>query len=146
MENCNICEFSDELKQTLCILFRTKTYLILFIIAIIISLYTTDIFIKDTIKAGCNPDEPQEPTNIFKYRVTSNILSTSGLFFFYCLSKKTLENNTDKTDCSPFLNYIASGIVLFAAIIRLYEIIYSECRTEDNNVEEDEIEDILSDT
>lgn len=110
----------------------------LIFISVILALIITDLDRKNLINSVCHPDKPEKFCDTFSLRYSSNIITSAGLVFFYCVAKKNFFNNKDPDSCSPAYNYVSSTLVLFAGFIRLYDILYNQFRDKSDSTQEDE--------
>lgn len=124
----NQCRLSDSAKQSLCLIGKSKQYILLLILAIAIAFYTVNVQEKQVIAAECCPEKLDDFPNMFPYRLSGNVLAIIALLFFCMLARQYMCNNTDPTNCSPAYNYTASALAVIAALILFYDLFYVKGR------------------
>lgn len=67
---------------------------------------------------------------IYRLRLSSSLIIIISLFYFFNLSKDLLASNSNNTtsQSSNCINYVASGLVLTASILRLLDLVQSNGR------------------
>lgn len=124
------CEITDETAlKNLNIVDNSLVGLIFVIISLIISYCTTKTDRQKLIASQCAPETLEDFPDDFPTRVGTNLLITTALIYFFSVTKKTLCENTDCTNCSPLFNHISSTLVLGASLLRLYDIFYTRKRS-----------------
>lgn len=115
-----------ETQQQLHIIDTSLNYLIILIAAIILSYYSLTVQRQQLILSATGEDLPSCLPNTFHIRLTSSSMVVVSLIFFYLLSDQNAR--TPQSDpvfnCSNQYNSTASALVLIAAIIRLYDVIF----------------------
>ncbi len=117
MENLSV-----EQLSALSSLNESEKYIYFVMASLCLSLKTID----NQKKLVINPENSSLQTEEFPLSLTGNLLNLSTAIYFYYLTKSTYINNENKENRSPYLNYTASGLVLIATFIRLYDIFYSK--------------------
>lgn len=129
MDKCD-CEINDETTlKNINILDNSIIGIVFVIIGVLMSLKTTKDTKDQLIASQCAPETLKCFPDNFSSRVTSNLIITTALAYFYSVTEKNLRTNTDPTNCSPLFNHIASILVISATVIRLYDIFYTRKRT-----------------
>lgn len=90
--------------------------------------------------AGCRPGQPAGCRNVYPIRLCASALVVSALGFFFCLALRTCRDASRGDDPaaqkSASMNAWASLFVLAAALIRLYDLNFTEeircCRAAEN--------------
>ena len=124
-ETTTISDNSSTTTQQIEIINTSMNYILLIIVAVILSYESLSIQkkhlicqINPTDDCACLPD-------VFPIQLTSNLLTLIAVIYFYCIANQTKNSQVVdcKTKCSNNINYISSLLVLFAAILRLYNLI-----------------------
>lgn len=124
-ENTNTS--SSEMKEQLQIIRESKTFLLFFLAALILSYFVISIQEEQLVCAATNGDcDP--PLDTCPMRITANLLSLFGLVYFYDLSRKTISQPVadERLRLRRRSNHVASLLTLTAGIIRLI-ITLDEC-------------------
>jgi len=128
VNSVNQCQLSDSAKQSLCLIGKSKQYILLLILAIAIAYYTVNVQEKQVIAAECCPENLDNFPDMFPFRLSGNVLAINALCFFCMLARQYFCKNTDPTNCSPSYNYTASILALGAGLILLYDLFYVKGR------------------
>ena len=115
---------SEETKAQLTLIEDSKSYVFIILIGIVLSYFALDIQQKQVICAATEQDCSCLP-DVFPIKMTSSSLVMVALLFFFNVTKNNL--NTPSANCadknSKQVNYLASGAVLAASLIRYLDII-----------------------
>lgn len=125
-ETTTINDNSSITIQQIEIINTSMNYILLIIVAVILS-YESLCIQKKQLICQITPTEACACLpNVFPIQLTSNLLTLIAVIYFYCIAKQTKNSPVVdcKTKCSNNINYISSLLVLIAAILRLYNLIY----------------------
>lgn len=134
-------EVHEQVCGQLQIVDESIWYLILIIVSILLSFYSVKIQRQQLVNL-ITPECCQEKTpDIFPIKLVANVLVLISLYFFFNLSASNLnQNQENEVLCnSNKNNYTASFLVLLAAIIRFFDIIYVKVNAERPAQEQDSI-------
>lgn len=115
------CELNEEQSQQLSIINKTKQYTYWILISILISLYLINIQKEKYLCAVCGGDNCECLPDEFPLRIVANLTATIPVIFLFYISRQNYENDGD--NCSNQYNYVAATLILFAALIRLKDIL-----------------------
>ena len=127
------CELTEENLETLCSLEKSKNYIALIIIAIAVAYHSVDIEQERLIASVCEPDRLADLPDVFPFEIFTNVSTLIAVYFFYCLSGKTLKEDTNPDNCISSYDFTASALVLIATMIRLYSLLRAQETADANN-------------
>lgn len=114
---------SQETAAALCVLDRSQWHILLIVVGVLISYGLTGEQRRQLLWAaqGCEAsDGCTKPL-----RLVSSLFILCALLFFFGLSEQTARTETDSRwkDASHQANLLASGLVLLAGIVRLWDLL-----------------------
>ena len=118
---------SEQETQELSIIDQSQCYLLILLLAIILSYYSIQIQKQQLICTATDPQLCQYLPKTFPIRAVSQILPVAALMFFFRLSGDTLAQSAPNTrqQCQNGWNHISSLLVLVAAAIRFGLLVQS---------------------
>lgn len=121
----------DILEEQLGTVNQSLFYLVLIILSVLLSFWVVLIQreqLEQTL-AGRPPVAADEP-DVFSIRLTASALVIGSLWFFFCLALRTCQDAAQGDDPaaqkSAGMNLWASLFVLAAALIRLYDLFFTQ--------------------